>query len=427
MPIKLPTDPRGDQFEEAVSARIRASGYFTENRTVLDHDGRDILELDVVASPCTDEFLDRWLVDAKKDTAKFADMFKIFGWRTFLNIPRGCIVYGKGLEERDKAAFAEICPKLEVHTDHFLPSAHHDLQQLRVLNPTVTKEIRAILAQIGWYQMIADRLVLEEFRAVKKLHPDEPIFERVRQYRRACHLAFFEPEPLTRVVLLFEAFQNDSGITGAAANWQSLKDGVNAKDILERARDTHAYPWIQHIMALETRARILIMKYGIEAGLEMERLGAHSVYYATLLNQAGISRNFRVGFEKARESRYRTQIPYILQVYTEVLGGFLVDDIDRQLLGQIAGAPIEAVDEAFTLLDTFFPTQNGWHLNSRELRILKYTPGYLKGTGAFFRQSCRKLKEYEQIAPQQHWLLSKWHNAAYFILEKELKVEEKAA
>lgn len=427
MPIKLPSDPRGDQFEEAVSARIRASGYFTENRTVLDHEGREILELDVVASPCTEEFLERWLVDAKKDTAKFADMFKIYGWRMFLNIPRGCIVYGKGLEERDKTAFSEICPKLEVYTDHFLSGIHHDLKHLGVLNPSITKEVRQVVSQIGWYQMIADRLVLEEFRAVKKLQPDEPIFERVRQYRRACHLAFFEPEPLTRVALLFDAFRSDAGITGAAASWQSARDGATPETILSKARDSQDYAWIQHVMALEARARILIMKYGIEAGLEMERLGAQSLYYATLLNQVGISRSFKDGFEKARESRYRTQIPYILQVYTEVFGGFLIDEADREMLGAVAGVPVEGVDEAFALFDTFFPTQNGWHFTSKELRIMKFIPAYLIGAGAFFRQSWRKLKEYDEIAPKQHWLLSKWHNAIYFILEKELKVEEKAA
>jgi hypothetical protein len=427
MPITLPADPRGDQFEEAVSARIRASGYFTENRTVLDHEGRDILELDVVATPCTEEFLERWLVDAKKDTAKFADMFKIYGWRMFLNIPRGCIVYGKGLEERDKTAFAEICPKLEVHTDHFLSGVHHDLKHLEVLNPTITKDVREVVSQIGWYQMIADRLVLEEFRAVKKQHADEPIFERVRQYRRACHLAFFEPEPLARVVLLFDAFRSDTGITGAAASWQSTKDGVDAKTILGKARDTKAYPWIQHVMALENRARILIMKYGIEAGLEMERLGAQTLYYTTLLNQVGISRGFKDGFEKARESAYRTQIPYILQIYTEVFGGYLIDQKDRDMLCAIAGVPPEALDEAFALFDTFFPTQNGWHFSSKELRIMKFIPGYLRGTGSFFRNSWRKLKEYDEIAPNQHWLLSNWHNALYYILEKELKIEEKAA
>ena len=51
MPINLPTKPTSYQFEESVAAKIRSIGYFTENRTTFDFEGRSILELDVVASP----------------------------------------------------------------------------------------------------------------------------------------------------------------------------------------------------------------------------------------------------------------------------------------------------------------------------------------------------------------------------------------
>jgi len=85
--IDLPTKPTGYQFEETVSAKVRSIGYFTENRTIMDHNGREVLELDVVASPASDAFLQRVLVDAKKDTTGFTDIFKVYGWRTFLQIP----------------------------------------------------------------------------------------------------------------------------------------------------------------------------------------------------------------------------------------------------------------------------------------------------------------------------------------------------
>ena len=56
MTITLPKQPDGQQYEEAMAAAVRANGYFTETRTILDHDGREVLELDVVASPATEAF-----------------------------------------------------------------------------------------------------------------------------------------------------------------------------------------------------------------------------------------------------------------------------------------------------------------------------------------------------------------------------------
>src|SRR5437667_11461044 len=112
MPISLPKQPTGDQFEEAVAAWLRAAGYFSENRTVFDYEGREVLELDVVASPVSEEFLNRILVDAKKSTAGFGDIFKIFGWRTFLKIPQGCIVHGSDMRLREVAALEHVCPHI---------------------------------------------------------------------------------------------------------------------------------------------------------------------------------------------------------------------------------------------------------------------------------------------------------------------------
>jgi hypothetical protein len=89
MAITLPTQPTSKQFEEAVAALVRSFGYFTENRTVFDYEGREVLELDVVASPVSDDFTRRILVDAKKSTARFADIFKIFGLENIPQDPKG--------------------------------------------------------------------------------------------------------------------------------------------------------------------------------------------------------------------------------------------------------------------------------------------------------------------------------------------------
>lgn len=427
MSISLPTKPTGNQYEEAVSARIRAIGYFTENQTTLDHEGRLVLELDVVASPASDDFLNRILVDAKKDTAHFTDIFKIYGWRTFLGIPRGSIVHGVVQEAAAIGAFKEICPKLNVFADHYDFSAPASLDTLTIVNENASNRLRRIATEIGWYQLIADRLALQDFQSMKKKHVGDELFERVRRYRRACHLAFFEPKPLKRAVKLYDAFQADPNISGAAVSWQATQSGVSEKSIWDLVRDKADYPWVQHVLVLETRARILIIKNAVEAALTMEHDEADRQYYQDALHLHELPRNFRHGLEAAAESPNRVYYPYILQLYFELFGGFMIDETDKEHLAALAGCDTDAVDEGLELLNTFFPTTKGWRTTSKEITMLKMVPGYIRGIGAFFRQSVRKLKEYSAIAPNMGFLLSRWHNAAYFLLEKELKIEDEKA
>jgi hypothetical protein len=423
MSISLPKQPTGYQFEEAVAANIRSIGYFTENRTVLDHEGREVLELDVVASPASADFTKKILVDAKKDTAGFSDIFKIYGWRTFLKIPKGCIVHGTAMDAPALGALKEVCPKLEVFANHLDVAAPTLFEAIPVINAGADEQLRRIVASVGWYQLIADRLTVEDFHKVRKLTPDDPLFDRVRQYRRACHLAFFESDPLRRAELLYNAFKKDPGISGACVEWQAAKDGKTPDAIWELVRDSAAFPWIQHVMALETRARILIIKNGLEAALNTEPAGDMMAEFWKDLKLSMLPDNFREGFDRASVHAHRTAIPYILQTYTETFGGFLVDDMDRLQLASLAGVPVETVGEAFEIFDTFYPTSKGWHTASKELRMMKMIPAYLRGIGAFTRQSSRNLKAYGTIAPNMHWLVSKWHNAAYAILERELAVK----
>jgi hypothetical protein len=136
--------------------------------------------------------------------------------------------------------------------------------------------------------------------------------------------------------------------------------------------------------------------------------------------------NFGNGFEAASKSAFRTAIPYILQLYTELFGGFILDATDREQLASLADKPVETVSEALDILDVFYPTRNGWHTVSKELRMMKMIPAYRRGIGAFMRKVSRNLEAYSAVAPQMHWLVGKWHNAALRILEQELMLREEA-
>jgi len=424
MTISLPKKPDGYQFEEAMAAAVRSIGYFIETRTILDHEGREVLELDVVASPATTDFQSKVLLDAKKSTVGFADIFKIFGWRIFLKIPKGCVVFGGQMEERDMAAFKEVCPKLDVSAEYFDIKKEITLSALPILNKGAEEKLRSIARLIGWYGLIAERLSNKDYQELKKANPGDEIFARVHQYRRACQLAFFESDPLKRVELLYGAFKKDPHITGACLEWQAAKSGKDPKAVLDFVLDSAQFPWIQNVLALECKARILIIKNGLEAAMldalenkEME--GFWKAFKLAILPQ-----NFQEGFKRLSKSDHKHAVPYILQLYVELFGGFLIDDMDRAHLASLANVPVEAVTESLELFDVFFPCEAGWYQQSKELRLMKMIPAYLRGVGAFFRQSLRGSKQYTEIAPQMGWLVSKWHNATFAILETELAVKE---
>lgn len=424
MTISLPKKPDGHQFEEAVAAAVRSIGYFIETRTILDHEGREVLELDVVASPATIDFQSKVLLDAKRTTVGFADIFKIYGWRVFLKIPKGCVVFGGQVEARDLAAFTEVCPKLDVYAEHFDIAKELTLPTIPILNKDAEEKLRMIARLIGWYQFTAERLCSKDYQDRKKENQGDEIFARVHQYRRACHLAFFESDPLRRVELLYNAFMKDPNITGACVDWQAAKLEKQSKTILDGILDSDQFPWIQHVLALESKARILIIKNGLEAAMLDEEADEEMAGFWKAFKLAMLPKNFQTGFERLSKSPHRHAVPYILQLYLELFGGFLIDEIDQKHLAALAGVPTEAVTEALELFDVFFPFSAGWYQQSKELRMMKMIPAYLRGTGAFFRQSLFGLKDYKEAAPQMGWLLSKWHNSTLKILESELGVKE---
>lgn len=326
MTINLPKQPDGHQFEEAMAAAVRAIGYFTENRTVLDHEGREVLELDVVASPATEAFTSKILLDAKKSSAGFSDIFKIYGWRLFLKIPKGCIVHGVEAGPPAQAAFQEVCPKLDVFVEHFDIEKDVNMAAIPILNGGAEEELRHNARLVGWYQLIAERLCVRDFQDLKKKHQGEDIFARVQQYRRACHLAFFESDPLRRAELLYEAYKNDPHISGAAVDWQAKQDGKDQKQIWEAVRNSAEYPWIQHVLSLETKARILIIKNGLEATLDAANNDEMDTFWNGF-KLASLPSNFQAGFERLSVSSHRHAVPYILQLYVESCSGGLLSTI----------------------------------------------------------------------------------------------------
>jgi hypothetical protein len=245
-----------------------------------------------------------------------------------------------------------------VFAEHFDIGKDANMASVPVLNVGAEDKLRQIARLTGWYQLIAERLCVRDFQDVKKKHQGEQIFARVQKYRRGCHLAFFESDPLKQAELLYQAFKDDSHLSESAVEWQAKQKVQKPELVWKAVRDSAEYPWLQHVLSLETKARILIIKNGLEAALA-DATNEKMEKFWQAFEVGSLPSNFQSGFERLSASKYKHAIPYILQLYVELFGGFFVDDLDREQLASLAGQPVDAVTEALDLMDVFYPTSKG--------------------------------------------------------------------
>jgi hypothetical protein len=92
------------------------------------------------------------------------------------------------------------------------------------------------------------------------------------------------------------------------------------------------------------------------------------------------------------------------------------------LFARCAGIPEAEVDTVLGFAGAFFPIgSSGWFYGIKDrIRAMKIIPGFLRGTGAFLRHHVHGLSEYGEHYPDLAWLMAKWHNSLYFVVEDEL-------
>lgn len=89
-------------------AALRASGYFTEARIVLRPESKEVLELDVVGAPAGRASPDRAVLKAELSKAGFPELFKLYGQRMYLDIPRALVVCGAELPSESQETYTAV-------------------------------------------------------------------------------------------------------------------------------------------------------------------------------------------------------------------------------------------------------------------------------------------------------------------------------
>ena len=162
MAIDTPKLPKDDDYEDYISSYFLAKGYFVESRLRLSPDSTEILELDLVCSPSDSLGYDRILVDAKSGSWGFPDLFKIFGWRTYLGIPTGIIAHVNVAQKEKTKATELVSEGTKVRAIHISPE-NNNLNLIASLNG-IDEHLFSKIIDSNWHFQIATREMFKEFR-----------------------------------------------------------------------------------------------------------------------------------------------------------------------------------------------------------------------------------------------------------------------
>lgn len=460
MTIRLPVDPTDKDYEDLVAACLTAFGYFVEANMVLRSGGIEVLEFDAVATPAGENFNSPTLIEAKSGgDVGFPEIFRLSGWMTYTGIERSCLVHRKNLRGAVAGVLREAGDTLGVGLRHLSLSPtraaddadkdeeegeeeeeeeeeeedEEDEESFPVLPSVfdVPRHVRDSVLPSNWYARIAERVSLGEFQRQCRKNAVEPEYRQAREYLKEVQEAFFSDTPIGRARRLYTAYMGHPNVCGNLIDHVAQEVGEDRTRFGYKLWDTHEQPGLQFLMLLQHKARFSIIKnalHHVEAR-HPRRFGAAGGlgrFDWDSLFEMSMPDGFKKGMDILENHPHRTRIPYLLQIFLEVFGGFLHPDHDEdlELLACASGVPSSEVVGALSILDTFFPYDGGWFLNQKGgIRILKLVPGIVRGAGSFMRRIVMSGADYEEKYPSTGWLLWKWHRALYKAVYKQLKID----
>jgi len=421
MTVKLPDNPREADYEDLVASCFLGLGYFIETNLVLRDDTTDVLELDVVATSAAEPLVCSILVEAKSGSAPgFSDVFKMFGWMTYLGINLGMLVRKKEIDKSKQEALERVASKTGVEVLCFDPDVM-GLSSLPDAPINMPDDFRTHLITGTWWGRIGQRVCMKSFYSlVKSL--GSPGATAARRYKESVDNSFFAKRPLGRARRLYKAYAEAPKMSGQLVDELGAGDSERTKAVWDEARGSSERRGVQYCMVLEGRARLGILKNALLHILHSESVEDLSEKERLKVLASTFPQSLQQGLIWLSKHPRRTRIPYLMQVFIEVFGGFYLrsEPKELELLSVATEIPQGEVEECLGAFDQLFPVPNSWFFEKDGLRQMKAIPAVYRGTGAWLRQSVYGIKDYEDIFGDMGWLLTKWHNALYETLKPEL-------
>lgn len=435
--IALPELPKGDEFEEYVSAYFQCGGFYVDRR--LKARGADeILELDIITTDYRRKTVpDIRLLEVKSGGWGFSDIFKVKGWMVWLQLKKGTFIVQ--VEKKFLSFFIENSKKLGIDVI-CIPDLTQTAEALKSL--TTLEKCAGYEIQLWRFSYWTERHLLERLYISKKAKHD--VIQGYGALAEYFHLVnnktFFTENIIDRVEGLYRTFQKFPNISAKCASesmglpfdaeYEKVPEAVYAETYYEcKLNDMAISCFVEH------RARLAILKNAIdyiiyrEAGDEAKTTATDSMKIFGVKHEwsrlAFLPKAFRDGLTEIAEEPYFHRYPVFWQWFLWFFGGFILTDLkerEYELFARYTGVPASEIPNALDAYEKLFPMESGWFVDVPNSRIetIKMTSVPFMGVGANVRRlAYADSKDFEKIPTGGQFTvadLKKWNNVAVELL-----------
>jgi len=398
--VSLPNLPKEKEFEEFVSAVYQAVGLFVE-RNIIEKDVEEILELDVILTNYSSPQVPALeLLEVKSGKWGFPDVFKLLGWKTYLNLPVARLIVQQANKKLD--LYQKKGEDLGVHI-RSVSIGETGFDPHQIADSPNADPLDVSLWRFSYW---LERKLLERLKKKKKTHPDKKCFQALDKYHSLVNNGlFFTPTIVDRIEALYSAFQENPRIsakTGHELIGESFDDDHSQvpQDLFHQTYYQAKQTDINISTLIEHRARLAVLKNAVDyklykdAGDEQKAGGKLKIlgldYEIPLLQL--LPNSFQNGLNDISSDTHFYLYPSFWQWFMWFFGGFILLDYEEQehrLLSMKTGVPMDQIPRAFEAYQRLFPLENGWFAGptaQSNIKMLKMFPVPFMGIGANFRR-----------------------------------------
>ena len=277
--VSLPDIPTGEELEDYVAAFLQCGGFYTE-KSLIERGETEVLELDIMAWKPVDQPPQHTLFEVKGGSWGFSDVFKVYGWKTYLQtrgVNAAYLIAPTGAKEPKTIEYMQekcqnIGLSLITHSD--LPTLRTNLASLSLaVNPTTDLD-HSIWRFSFWLERQMQKVVTNGRKSQKHLNSPNEIYA----YQEKIRNGFLQAQGVReRLATLYKAHLDHrllamsvaAELDGGAWNTVNPPSGVHWRGALNHCK----YPLVHAAMYYQHRARLDILKGAVEYAL-LERHGA---------------------------------------------------------------------------------------------------------------------------------------------------------
>ena len=255
------------ELEEYVAALFQSSGHFVEKQVIEREPATDILEFDAVATSYETGLPKQILVEAKSGGWGFADVFKVRGWMTYLDIADGAFYASKEIEKKDPAFVHKKASGLGIRFVHLGEFAQARKRFEDAGFPAIADQQVVDLWRMSYW---AELEIIGHLRQHVKGNSAQKGPAAILEYLHLVNIGvFFTADIRQRLRDLYSAFQQHPKLALAVAKElkgqpydPSMSDPSDT--MIRDALRSGAYPVIQSAFYAEHRARLAILKTAVD-------------------------------------------------------------------------------------------------------------------------------------------------------------------